>query len=47
MKFSIISKLEKNVSSWKKSLFKKYVIHKITKNINKNKIDIFFDNFTI
>ena len=46
MKFCIKSKLEKKFSSWKKSLFKKYVIHKITRNISKNKIDIFFDNFT-
>ena len=35
------------VSVIKGDLLKKYNIHRIEKNINKNKIDIFFDNFTI
>ena len=46
MKFCIISKLEKNVWSWKKSLFKKYIVHKINIIVNRKKINNFFDKFT-
>ena len=47
MKFCIKSKLEKKVSSRKKSVLRENVIHKIAKNINKNKIFNFFENFII